>query len=94
MPTYIVGGDGSRSYQCGIFTCYPIHGNDGYLNQGSPLTKNKSTFSDYHFSYTVSDAICGGIWRDGNSAGFYETANGGEVSIGAHYYGSRLSKVP
>lgn len=53
---------------------------------------DQGTFSDYHFSYTVSDAICGGMWRDGNSAGFFETANGGEVASGCYYYGSRLSK--
>ena len=46
VRTYVVGGDWGRSYLFGIFTCFPIHYDDGAKSQCSrfslfsALTKN------------------------------------------------------
>ena len=85
------GGEGYRPLADGLFdSCTPYP--EGELGLGSPLTKNKSTFSDYHhpdsIAYTPTVLVCHGAPRECGVFRSHPWREGGDVDIG-----SRLSKV-
>lgn len=83
----MIGGEYYRYSDSGAFiTCNPSPG--GELGLGSPLTKNKSTFSDYHYWNTSSWLlISAGV---NGASGIFSTLLGGYESIPEIC--SRLSK--
>ena len=95
----MTGGEYSRLTSTGPFnSCNPRPIGDPGL--GSPLTKNKSTFSDYHnhAHNEFTDAAC--AWHFGGSYSGSGTERGmfamlRYYNIGAYNtIGSRLSKIP
>ena len=57
----MIGGEYYRYTDSGAFiTCNPSPG--GELGLGSPLTKNKSTFSDYHSNNGTNCVVNVGSW--------------------------------